>query len=331
MSVTPGERNDGAVIKVLLPTSIPLAPDLPDGATPVPYDVRAPVPPEHRDAEVLVSWGNPHARLHEEASRLTRLRWVQSLAAGPDHILEAGFAPEVVLTSGRSLHDQPVAEHTLALLLAAARRLDLTTRAQIGHQWAYELGGLQPGDNTHRFTTLRGAHVVIWGFGSIATTLAPLVTALGARVTGVARSAGTRAGYPVVTPADLAAVLPTADVLVLILPAVPETREVLDGAVLSLLPRTAWVVNVGRGATVDEEALVGALRDGRIAGAALDVARTEPLPVGSPLWDAPNVILTPHAAGGRPLGSDELIAANVRAFLAGKPLRNVVPRPAATP
>lgn len=311
---------------ILLPTSIPLAPDLPEGVRALAYDVDAPLTDEHLTAEALVAWGNPDERLREAASRLTRLRWVQSLAAGPDHVLSVGFAPDVVVTSGRSLHDRPVAEHALALVLAAARRLDLAVRAQIGHRWAGELGGLQAGGNSERFTTLRGARVVVWGFGSIAATLAPLLEALGASVTGVARSAGTRSGYPVVTPAELDRVLRDADVLVLILPATPETRRSVDAEVLRLLPRRAWVVNVGRGATVDEEALVDALREGRIGGAALDVAAVEPLPVDSPLWDAPNVLITPHAAGGRPLGADELIVANIRALLAGEPLRNVVER-----
>jgi phosphoglycerate dehydrogenase-like enzyme len=314
-------------VKILLPTSIALSPNLPDGVLGVPYDIGVPIPEKHLDADVIVAWANPNRLLRQEARRLTALRWVQSLAAGPDHVLEAGFRPEVMITSGRSLHDLPVAEHTLALVLAAARRLDLTTRAQIGRRWAGELGGLQPSDNSRRFTTLRGAQVVIWGFGSIATTLAPYLEALGARVTGVARSAGERAGFPVVAQAELAAVLPTADVLVLILPATAETRGSLDADVLAMLPPRAWVVNVGRGATVEEDALVAALQEGRIAGAALDVTRTEPLPVDSPVWDAPNVIITPHAAGGRPLGADELIAENVRAFVAGQPLRNVVERP----
>lgn len=313
-------------MKVLLPTSIDLAPDLPEGVRGVPYDVGAPIPQEHRDADVLVSWGNPHAQLREAAVSLARLRLVQSLAAGPDHILEAGFARDVLLTSGRSLHNQPVAEHTLAMVLAAARRLDLAARAQIGRRWARELGGLQPGDNAQRFTTLRGAHVVIWGFGSIAATLAPLLTALGARVTGVARSAGTRSGYPVLTPDALPRLLPTTDVLVSILPALPHTRGALDAALLGLLPGRAWLVNVGRGTTVDEPALLAALREGRLAGAALDVFADEPLPPDSPWWDVPNVIITPHAAGGRPLGSDDLIARNVRALRAGEPLLNLVER-----
>jgi phosphoglycerate dehydrogenase-like enzyme len=313
-------------VKILLPTSMPLSPNLPDGVVGVQVAVRNRIPDVVRDADVLVAWANPDGLLRQEAERLTALTWVQSLAAGPDHVLEAGFRSEVIITSGRSLHDLPVAEHTLALVLAAARRLDLTTRAQIGRRWAGELGGLQPSDNSRRFTTLRGASVVIWGFGSIATTLGPYLEALGARVTGVARSAGERAGFPVVAQAELSAVLPTADVLILILPATAETRGSLDVDVLALLPSRAWVVNVGRGATVEEDALVAALQEGRIAGAALDVTRTEPLPVDSPLWDAPNVIITPHAAGGRPLGADELIAENVRAFIAGQPLRNLVER-----
>lgn len=311
---------------ILLPTSLPLAPALPEGVSAAFYDPEAPVPVEHLDAEILVVWGGSDHWLREAAARLSRLRWVQGLAAGPDQILAAGFAPEVLLTSGRSLHDRPVAEHTLALVLAAARRLDLAVRAQIGHRWADELGGLQVEGNAERFTTLRGSHVVVWGFGSIGTALAPLLTALGARVTGVARSAGERDGYAVVTREDLSQVLPTADVLVLILPATPQTRHAVDARVLALLPARAWLVNVGRGATVDEDALLAALRDGRLGGAALDVSGTEPLPVDSPLWDGPHTIITPHAAGGRPLGADDLIAANVRAFLAGKQLRNLVER-----
>ena len=162
------------------------------------------------------------------------------------------------------------------------------------------------------------------GFGGIARTLAPLYTALGANVVGVARTPRTDGPYPVVD--DVDAVLPTADVLVDILPTAPETDRVVDARRLALLPRAAWLVNVGRGSTVDEDALVAALRDGELAGAALDVTSTEPLPVDSPLWDLPNVIITPHAAGGRPLGAAALIAANALALRRGEPLTNVVDR-----
>jgi phosphoglycerate dehydrogenase-like enzyme len=112
----------------------------------------------------------------------------------------------------------------------------------------------------------------------------------------------------------------------MILPSTPATTGALDAARLAALPAHAHVVNVGRGSTVDEPALVAALAEGRIAGAALDVTDTEPLPADSPLWDAPNLVLTPHAAGGRPVGADELIAHNVAALLSGRALRNVVER-----
>ncbi len=102
------------------------------------------------------------------------------------------------------------------------------------------------------------------------------------------------------------------------------TRHALDADRLARLPRHAWVVNVGRGTTVDEDALAAALEAGRLGGAALDVFATEPLPADSPLWTAPNCVVSPHAAGGRPQGAEALIAENLRRCLAGQPLRNVV-------
>jgi phosphoglycerate dehydrogenase-like enzyme len=318
----------GAAVKILVPDTIQL--DLAGlrkadaELDPVGYRVAEPIPDEHVDAEVLVAWSNPPGPLADAARRLTKLRWVQDLAAGPGVTLQAGFPAEVVITSGRSLHDRTVAEHALALTLAAARHLHVAVRAQIGHRWAPEIGGLQPHDNAQGFTTLRDANVVIWGFGGIARTLAPLYTALGADVVGVARTPRTDGPYRVVD--DVDAVLPTADVLVNILPTAPATDRVVDARRLALLPRKAWLVNVGRGSTVDEDALVDALRAGELAGAALDVTRTEPLPVDSPLWDLPNVIITPHGAGGRPLGAAALVAANALALRRGEPLTNVVDR-----
>ncbi|WP_328477434.1 phosphoglycerate dehydrogenase [Actinoplanes sp. NBC_00393] len=311
-------------MKVLLPDTVELDPRLPAGTTAVVYDVRRPVPDEHTDAEVLVVWGNPADTLSDAATRLKSLRWVQTLAAGPDAVLAAGFAPDVLITAGLGLHDRTVAEHTLALALAAARRLNLLIRAQIGHRWATELGGLQPVHEAGAFRTLRDAKVVIWGFGGIAATLAPLLTALGAQVTGVARQAGTRHGYPVVTEEAFPELLPHTDLLISILPATPATERALNAGVLAQLQPHAWVINVGRGSTLDEVALLNAIRSGRLAGAALDVFDTEPLPPNSPLWDEPNIIISPHAAGGRPVGAADLITANLQAFQEGRPLRNIV-------
>lgn len=312
-------------MKLLYPSGVPI--DLPafDGVQTAIYDPKAPWPAEHQDADVLVVWGNPQARLDEAASSFGRLRWVQSLAAGPDAVVRAGFAPEVAITSGRGLHDGPVAEHTLALTLAALRRLHLMRDAQAKHRWPGELGGGEQASHPGPIT-LNGARVLVWGFGSIALRLAPLLSALGAEVTGVARSAGERGGYPVVAEAQLADALPGADVLIMILPSLTGTHQALNAERLALLPAHAWLVNVGRGATVDEAALLAALEDGRLAGAALDVFATEPLPADSPLWSLPNVLVSPHAAGGRPQEAGRLIAENLRRLLAGEPLQNLVER-----
>jgi phosphoglycerate dehydrogenase-like enzyme len=313
-------------MKVLLPGSLALDPELPAGVQTVVYDVQAPVPDEHTDAEVMVVWGNTADNLADAARRLGSLRWVQTLAAGPDAVLSAGFAADVVVTAGLGLHDRTVAEHTLGLVLAAARRLNLLVRAQIGRRWAGELGGLQPVRESGSFRTLGDADVVVWGFGGIAARLAPLLAALGANVIGVARHAGERHGFPVVTAAELPDLLPTTDLLINILPATPSTERAVGAAVFDQLPAHAWVVNVGRGATLDEAALLAAIRSGRLAGAALDVFETEPLPATSGLWDEPNVIITPHAAGGRPEGASALLSENIAAYREGRPLRNPVAR-----
>ena len=313
-------------MKILLPDSLPLAPALPEGVEAVRYGVAAPVPDEHLDAEALVVWGNAPADLRAVAGRMPRLRWVQTLAAGPDAVLGAGFPDDVVVTSGVGLHDRPVTEHALALVLALLRRLPAALAAQAEHRWDDELGGLQPLHPEGAVTTLLDARVLVWGFGNIGQNLAPLLHALGAQVRGVGRSAGERSGFPVVAEDRLEAELEHTDVLVMILPATEATTHALDAARLAALPRHAFVVNVGRGSTVDEPALGAALTEGRIAGAALDVTEVEPLPADSPLWDAPNLLLTPHAAGGRPVGADELVAANLAALLAGRELRNVVAR-----
>nr|WP_232014237.1 phosphoglycerate dehydrogenase [Cellulomonas fimi] len=314
------------MITVLLPTTLEESPRVSADVRLVRYDPAEPVPQDAVDAQVLVVWGNGRRQLRDAAARLTRLRWVQTLAAGPDVVLEAGFAPDVVVTSGRGLHDGPVAEHTLALVLAVVRRVPDLVRAQDAHRWAGELGGVQPVRPAGDLRTLDGARVVVWGFGSIAARLAPLLTALGAHVTGVATTAGERHGYPVVTTEALPDLLPRTDLLVSLLPATPATRHAVDDRVLRLLPPHAWVVNVGRGATLDEAALLDAVRAGRLAGAALDVFDREPLPPQSPLWDEPRVLVSPHAAGGRPVGAAALVERNLDAYVAGRPLVNLVER-----
>ena len=290
----------------------------------VTYAASTPVPDEHLDAEALVVWGNASGTLAGLGDRMPNLRWVQSLAAGDDLILSGGFAPNVVLTGGVGLHNRTVTEHALALMLALVRRLPQAARSQSERVWDPRLGGVQPLHPDGPVTTLLDARVLIWGFGGIAQTLAPILISLGAQVRGVARSAGTRAGVEVV--ADVDAALPDADILVMILPSGAATDGALSAERMTALPDHAYVVNVGRGNSVDESALVAALSEGRLAGAGLDVTAVEPLPADSPLWTAPNLLITPHGAGGRPVGGGERIAANLAALRAGTELSHVVSR-----
>jgi hypothetical protein len=144
-------------VKLLLPDSVDLDLSAPPDVQTLVYSIERPVPVDHTDAEVLVVWGNPPEQLRDAATRLTRLKWVQTLAAGPDEVLAAGFRPGVVITAGLTMHDTTVAEHVLALVLAAARRVNLLIRARVGHRWAGELGGRQPVVAVNSFRTLRDA------------------------------------------------------------------------------------------------------------------------------------------------------------------------------
>ncbi|KAL2158809.1 hypothetical protein VTH06DRAFT_4001 [Thermothelomyces fergusii] len=314
-------------MKLLYPTTLRLNQALLSGFPTVTlhaYDAKAPTFPEELlDAEILVTWANSPANLSFAAQKLKQLRWIQSLAAGPNDVLAAGFdRSRVQVTTGSGLHDRTVAEHALGLLLNAARRFYEMRDWQLRGRWPGHLGGPQPDRAPGTFRTLRDARVLIWGYGNIARALAPHLTALGSVVRGVARSPGIRAGVEVFAEDSLPRLLPETDALVMILPGDASTRHALNRERLALLPRHAWVVNVGRGSSVDEEALYEALEKDEIGGAALDVFEQEPLPEGHKLYGAKNLILSPHAAGGRPQGAEELIVDNLRRFLAGQELRN---------
>ncbi|SPO07726.1 related to SER33 3-phosphoglycerate dehydrogenase [Cephalotrichum gorgonifer] len=312
-------------MKLLYPTSLKLVTKSIEGFSVglIPYNVHQLIPEEHTDADVLVTWANSSENLKDAASRLKNLRWIQSLAAGPNDVINAGFdTSKIILTTGSGLHDHTVAEHTLALLLSAARRLHDMRDAQLQVRWPGELGGPQPDRPAGAFTTLRDARVLIWGFGNIAKTLTPHLVALGAKVKGVARNAGVRNGVEVYSEDSLSTLLPETDALVMILPGSDSTKHALNAERLRLLPKHAWIVNVGRGTSVDEDALADALEQGVIGGASLDVFQVEPLQKGSRLWKTPNTVISPHAAGGRPQNAEALIADNLRRFIAGQDLRN---------
>lgn len=289
------------------------------------YDPKELIPDQHLDAEILVTWTNSPDNLKHAASNMKNLKWIQSCAAGPNDVLNAGFdASKITVCTGSGLHDHTVAEHSLALLLSAARRLDEMKQSQMSGKWPGHLGGPQPDRPKGKFTTLRDANVTIWGFGNIAKTLAPVLIALGANVRGVARSHGVRSGVHVFSEDKLEKVLKDTDALIMILPGSDSTKDALNAERLRMLPNHAWVVNVGRGTAIDENALADALEKGEIGGAALDVFVTEPLPEESRLWKTPNTIISPHAAGGRPQEAEELITRNLRKFLAGQKLENTI-------
>lgn len=314
-------------MKLLYPTSLALDVKSLEGFSVdiQPYDVTKPIPEEHTDATMMVTWTNSASNLSDSAKRLTNLKWIQSLAAGPNDVLNAGFdASKIKISTGSGLHDHTVAEHALGLLLNAARRFYEMRDYQLQSKWPQHLGGPQPDRPKDRFTTLRDANVLIWGYGNIAKSLAPHLTGLGAKVRGIARSQGVRNGVEVYGEDKLAELLPQTDALVMILPGSDSTKHALNAERLKLLPNHAWVVNVGRGTSVDEEALFQALESSQIGGAALDVFDTEPLPGSSKLWKAKNTIVSPHAAGGRPQGAEVLIAENLRKFIAGQNLKNII-------
>ncbi|KEF56272.1 uncharacterized protein A1O9_07853 [Exophiala aquamarina CBS 119918] len=289
-----------------------------------PYDGKSPFADEDTDAEFLVTWSNTPDNLKDASKRLKKLRWIQSLAAGPNDVLSAGFDSSIIVTTGSGLHDHTVAEHALGMLLNSARRFYEMRDYQLQGKWPGHLGGPQPDRPAGAFTTLRDANILIWGFGNIAKKLTPWLTALGATVRGVARHAGVRNGIEVYSEDKLPELLPKTDALVMILPGSESTHHALNAERLKLLPKHAWIVNVGRGTSVDEDALTAALEKGEIGGASLDVFEKEPLPEGSSLWKAPNLVVSPHAAGGRPQDAEALIAYNLRRLLAGQELKNVI-------
>ena len=243
-------------------------------------------------------------------------RWVQLPFAGIERFIETGvLTPERTWTCAKGVYAEPTAEHALALALAGLRRLPERARAT---SW---------GDQTAR--TLYEADVVILGGGGITEVLLSLLQPFRAKVTVVRRNPErTLAGAARTVGLDqLDAVLPPAAVVILALALTPETEHVIGAPQLEAMNDEAWLVNVARGRHVDTDALVHALKNRQIGGAALDVTDPEPLPDDAPLWHLPNCLITPHTANpwqtAQPLLSKR-IAENVRRFAAGEELLGLV-------
>jgi len=259
--------------------------------------------------------------------RATRLRWVQSPAVGVGGLMFPELlASDVVLTSARGIRARAIAEHILGVTIALARRLPVAVRAQAAHRWAQdELEGAAVD-----VRTLQGQRLGIVGLGAIGLELVKIAAPFGFRITALRRRPheppppGVEAVWP---PDSLDALLAQSDVVVLAVPHTPETKRLIGRHELDVVKRGAFLVNIARGKLIDDEAVIEALRDGRLGGAALDVFSQEPLEASSPYWDMPNVIVTPHTSGAlrdywTPLVA--LFSENLRRFGRGEPLLNVV-------
>ena len=257
-----------------------------------------------------------------------RLRWVHSAAAGVGNALYPEMlGADVLLTNSAGVHAIPIAEYIVAGVLFFFRGLDIAVEQQHRREW-----------DKQRFVSeqsplreIGGARVLIVGAGGIGSEAASRLTALGARCVGVRRrpSLGAPKGFERVIGFEaIETELPNADVVVLAAPLTEQTRGLLSAPRLELLPPSALVVNVARGALVDESALVERLRVGRIRGAALDVFQEEPLASDSPLWQLRSALVTPHispVSPGRFWARElDLFLDNWRRFVRGDPLRNLV-------
>src|SRR6187455_258341 len=232
---------------------------------------------------------------NEMIAKAPRLAFIQSISAGLDQYSRDDLrAAGIRLASAQGANERAVAEHAMALILALARQLPQGRDNQTALKWRGMIS-----DITQREDELGGKTLVIVGMGRIGSRLATLAKAFDMRVVGVKRdpSKGQGAADAVVAQARLLDVLPEADFVTLTCPLTPETEKLIDARALAAMKRSAYLVNVARGRVIDEPALIKALADGTIAGAAVDCAWEEPLPATAPLWTAKYIMITPHTAG----------------------------------
>jgi len=276
------------------------------------------LPPDLSDIDVLISFG---IELNDVFyRRATRLKWIQCLATGVDHVLRwPSLKPETLLTSGRGVHGAPMRETVVYLMMGVSRGVARLVADQKAHVWDRRFYGL-----------LMGKIAVIAGVGVVGGAIGQLLKAFDMHVVGVTRTPRAVDGFDDMMPTDrLREAAARADFLINVLPANAANAGLFDREVFAAMKRSAYYINAGRGQTVDEAALIEALREGRIAGAGLDVFQTEPLPPDSPFWDLPNVFITPHLGGYTSEYEDlimPIITENMRLFLAGRQaeMRNIV-------
>jgi phosphoglycerate dehydrogenase-like enzyme len=271
------------------------------------------------DADALFIWSPRSSFVRDNWSEMRRLRWVHTATAGVESVLFPELIDsEVVVTNSRFIFDEALAEYVLGLILMMAKDLQITVAHQAEQRW-------EPRETD----TLAGKIAVLVGVGPIARRTARLAKAFGMVVRGVGRTA--RTSDPdfgdIDPPERIHALFADADYAIVILPDAPGTAGLVDAAAIAALKPTARLINVGRAVTIDQDALVRALRGGRLAGAALDVFLREPLPPDDPLWDVPNLLISPHMSGdfrGWRHKAVELFEKNLDSWLSGGPLLNVV-------
>ncbi len=270
-----------------------------------------------------------------------KLRWMQQWSAGADWLMEHPDVQtmEFTLTNASGVHAVPISEHIFAYLLAFARHIPQAVRAQQNRIWI--ANGKQSdgasgtsGDDLATLTDqdmleLKEKTLLLLGIGAIGERTAKLADAFEMRVVGVRHSPEKSVPHveQMVGNDDLLDVLPEADFVVITLPLTPETKGLFDAEKIGAMKESAYLINIGRGEIVDEEALINALKQEKIAGAGLDVFQQEPLPEASPLWMMENVIVTSHYAGLTPRYDERafnIFIDNLERYRNGEELRNVV-------
>lgn len=268
------------------------------------------------DTEILVPWG--WMDISPFFSMATKLRWIQTLSAGVEKIIHPWFVEsDIMLTSARGIHGIPVSEHVLAMMLCFTRGLHLNIRNQEKKSWHRP-----PVDELYEKT------VGIVGLGSIGRDIAKKCKAMNMRVVAI-KQAMTEELFVdlLLPPQELDRLLELSDYVILAVPLTPATHHLLNAERIGKMKKTAFLVNIARGEVVNEAALIEALKEGRIKGAGLDVFTTEPLPTDHPLWNFPNVIITPHVAALSPYYLDRaiaLVADNVARYLQGREMLNMI-------
>jgi len=281
---------------------------------------------EHiRDAEIFFGW----SLRGEQVRAAKKLRWIHSTAAAVHQLMSPELrASDVLVTNARSVHGPVVAEHAVALMFALAKCLPTAVRYQQQHVWAQEQIAYQHPPPIE----LSGSTLGLIGYGAIGGEIARTALALGMRVLVVREHPERANGVEETFGLDrLDEVVAQSDFLVLAAPLTEKTRHLVNTERLARMKPEAYLVNVSRGALIDEAALVDTLRNRRIGGAGLDVFDREPLSADSPLWDLDNLLITPHTAAQTDKMWErhyELIHENIRRYLGGEPLLGLVDKQA---